>query len=195
MPAALWPGLLVALLVAGCGAAGDGDSGGGGGELSAWMAAQRSRAHPRIQPIEPPARFAAQPYVGEGERDPFDEQKLLQLLRREVRPSSAQALIEAQRERPREPLEAYPLDSMAMVGSLSQAGRTVALLRVDRTVHLVGVGDRLGQNHGRVTRVEDGALVLVEIVQDAAGEWIERPATLRLQEGPDGQKGPGRPGT
>ena len=41
----------------------------------------------------------------------------------------------------------------------------------------------LGQNFGRVTRITETEVVLREIVQDAAGEWIERPAALQLVEG------------
>jgi len=44
------------------------------------------------------------------------------------------------------------------------------------------VGNHLGLNYGRVTRIDETELALREIVQDAAGEWIERPATLQLQE-------------
>ena len=40
----------------------------------------------------------------------------------------------------------------------------------------------LGQNYGRVLRIGDADLVLREVVQDAAGEWIERNSTLQLLE-------------
>jgi type IV pilus assembly protein PilP len=43
-------------------------------------------------------------------------------------------------------------------------------------------GNYLGQNYGRVTKIIETEVTLREIVQDAAGEWIERTATLQLQE-------------
>jgi type IV pilus assembly protein PilP len=71
---------------------------------------------------------------------------------------------------------------MSMVGSVARGGRPYALLRVDNLLYQVTVGDHLGQNYGRVTRIDETEVALREIVQDAAGEWIERNASLQLQE-------------
>jgi type IV pilus assembly protein PilP len=65
---------------------------------------------------------------------------------------------------------------------VAKAGAPVALLRVDNLLYQVKAGDHLGQNYGRVLRITETEVVLREIVQDAAGEWIERSATLQLQE-------------
>ena len=83
----------------------------------------------------------------------------------------------------REPLEGYPLDTMTMVGSLDRKGKLVALVKVAGLLYQVQPGNYLGQNYGRVTRISETEIVLREIVQDAAGEWTERPATLQLVEG------------
>ena len=69
-----------------------------------------------------------------------------------------------------------------MVGSVNKLGQPFALLREDTLLYQVKVGDYLGQNYGRSTRIGAPEIALREIVQDAAGEWIERPATLQLQE-------------
>jgi type IV pilus assembly protein PilP len=53
---------------------------------------------------------------------------------------------------------------------------------VDALLYQVKLGDYLGQNYGRITRIAETEIAMREIVQDAAGEWIERPATLQLQE-------------
>jgi type IV pilus assembly protein PilP len=58
----------------------------------------------------------------------------------------------------------------------------VALIKVDNLLYQVHPGNYLGQNYGRVTKVGESEVVLRELVQDAAGEWIERTATLQLQE-------------
>ena len=84
--------------------------------------------------------------------------------------------------RRKEPLEAFPLDSMALVGNLSPKGKSVALVKVDNLLYQVKVGSYLGQNYGKVTKVSETEVTLREIVQDAAGEWIERQANLQLQE-------------
>jgi type IV pilus assembly protein PilP len=71
---------------------------------------------------------------------------------------------------------------MAMVGSMNRNGQPVALVTVDKLLYQVRVGNYLGLNYGRITRISETELALREIVQDAAGEWIERVATLQLQE-------------
>jgi len=91
-------------------------------------------------------------------------------------------LLAAEMNRRREPLESFPLDGMAMVGSVNKAGRPVALLRVDNLLYQVKLGDYLGQNFGKITRISETEVSLREIVQDASGEWIERTSTLQLQE-------------
>ena len=115
--------------------------------------------------------------------DPFGNERLTQALRREsgVKGSDA-SLITPELNRRKEPLEAFPLDAMTMVGSLDRGGKRVALLRVDKLLYQVRVGEHLGQNYGRVTKITEGDVVLREIVQDAAGEWIERNSELQLQE-------------
>ena len=71
---------------------------------------------------------------------------------------------------------------MALVGNMSPKGRSVALVKVDNLLYQVKVGSYLGQNYGKVTKVSETEVTLREIVQDAAGEWIERQANLQLQE-------------
>ena len=71
---------------------------------------------------------------------------------------------------------------MTMVGSLNRKGELVALVKVDQLLYQVKPGSYLGQNYGRVIKISENELALREVVQDAAGEWIERPAALQLQE-------------
>ena len=96
--------------------------------------------------------------------------------------SSQQAGSEVVRIEMAEPLEFYTLDGMNMVGSVTKQGRQFALLKVDNLLYQVKVGDYLGQNYGRILKISETEIALREIVQDAAGEWIERPGTLQLQE-------------
>jgi type IV pilus assembly protein PilP len=84
--------------------------------------------------------------------------------------------------RRKEPLEAFPMDSMSMVGSVTKNNQQYALLRVDNLLYQVKVGDYLGQNYGKITKISETEVSLREVVQDAAGEWIERTSTLQLQE-------------
>ena len=73
--------------------------------------------------------------------------------------------------------------AMTMVGSMIRDGKPVALVKVNNLLYQVRPGDYLGQNYGRVMKIEETEVALREIVQDAVGEWIERTAALQLQEG------------
>jgi len=84
--------------------------------------------------------------------------------------------------RPKEPLEAYPLESLRMVGTLSQKGVTYALIRADASVYRVKAGNYLGQNFGIITGITDGQINLKELVQDASGDWTERKIALQIIE-------------
>lgn len=171
-----WFPVVMAALLAGCGASSE-------DELRSWMLDQRNQMRPRIAPISEPKQFKPQIYTEAAAADPFSKDKLTQALKRDVaQPSTTSALIAPELARRKEALEAFPLDTMAMVGSLIQEGQPAALVRVDQLLYQVRVGSYLGMNYGRVTKITETEVTLREIVQDAVGEWIERPATLQLQE-------------
>jgi type IV pilus assembly protein PilP len=105
------------------------------------------------------------------------------VLRQDAAPSASNTgLIGPELARRKEPLEAYPLDAMTLVGNLRRAGAPVALVRVDNLLYQVRVGEHLGQNYGKVIKIDEAEVLLREIVQDGSGEWIERAASLQLQE-------------
>lgn len=149
-------------------------------ELHGWMEQQRKDAKPSVTPLLPPKKFLPQPYDGSVGVDPFSTQKLSVAIKQEA--AQPNSLLTAEINRRKEPLEAYPLDNMSMVGSLTRDGRRYALLRVDSLLYQVKGGDYLGQNFGRITKISETEISLREVVQDAAGEWIERTSTLQLQE-------------
>jgi type IV pilus assembly protein PilP len=151
-------------------------------ELQQWMAEQRANVRPTVSPITEPKKFTPQAYTEATAFEPFNMQKLTQALRRDSAQPSTSGLIAPELARRKEALEAFPLDSMAMVGSMNRNGQPVALVTVDKLLYQVRVGNYLGLNYGRITRISETELALREIVQDAAGEWIERVATLQLQE-------------
>ena len=152
-------------------------------EMQAWMSEQRAQTKPSVQPIPEPKKFTPQAYTQEAATDPFSNLKLTQALKRESAQSTSNAaLVAPELSRRKEPLESFPLDSMKMVGSLMKEGLPVALVRVDNLLYQVRLGNYLGQNYGKILKVGETEVVLREIVQDAAGEWIERAATLQLQE-------------
>ena len=160
------------VLLAGCAADQD--------ELTQWMEQQKREVKPNVEPLSAPKKFNPQPYAALGAVEPFSTQKLTVALKQEARQPNS--LLAAEINRRKEPLEAYPVDSMVMVGSVTRNGRPYALLRVDNLLYQVKTGDYLGQNYGKITKISETDVSYREIVQDAAGEWIERSSALQLQE-------------
>jgi type IV pilus assembly protein PilP len=164
------------LYLAGCGAIGS-------QSIDDWMHEQQKNIKPSIKPLPEPKVFAPKSYSVIGVTDPFNNQKLLEALRRATEEDSASvALLAPEKARRKEALEDFPLDSIAMVGYLNQKGVPVGLITNNGLLYQVKVGNYLGQNYGRILSINDTGIVLREIVQDAAGEWIEKETHLQIQE-------------
>ncbi|HPB74528.1 MAG TPA: pilus assembly protein PilP [Chromatiaceae bacterium] len=84
--------------------------------------------------------------------------------------------------RPKEALERFALDSLIMQGILEQNEQIWGLVRAkeDNSLHRVAVGNYLGLNHGRIIRISEQRIDLIELIQDGAGRWLEREASLAL---------------
>jgi type IV pilus assembly protein PilP len=163
-------------LLAGCGASKEDD-------VRQWIVEERNQTHPKVPPIPAPKQFKPEPYTNTTSIEPFSNQKLTQALKRDSAQVSANgALVAPELARRKEPLEAFPIDIMAMVGSIVKAGQPVALVKIDNLLYQVKLGNYLGQNYGKVTKISESEVTLREVVQDAVGEWIERVATIELQE-------------
>ncbi|WP_245503468.1 pilus assembly protein PilP [Aquabacterium lacunae] len=150
-------------------------------DLDQWMEDQKRLTPPKVEPLQSPQRFDPQRYEVIDLVEPFSPQKLIAANRQESAQPSA--LVAAELNRRREPLEAFPLDTVRMVGSVVRSGTQFGLLKVDNLLYQVKVGDYLGQNYGKIMKITETEISLREYVQDASGEWIERPAALQLQEG------------
>ena len=152
-------------------------------ELRQWMNDQKGQTRAKVNPINEPKQFKPETYSQVTAIEPFSNQKLTQALRRDsTQTESNAALIAPELARRKEALEAFPLDAMALVGSLTKANQPVGLVKVDNLLYQVRPGNHLGQNYGRVMKITETEITLREIVQDTVGEWIERTATLQLQE-------------
>jgi type IV pilus assembly protein PilP len=156
--------------------------GGKDAELQQWMVEQKGNTPVKVAPVAEPKKFKPQAYTQEAVMEPFNNQKLLQALRKDSSQSAANlALISPELARRKEVLESFPLDTVTMVGTLNKKNILVALLSVDKLLYQAKVGNYVGQNYGRITKISDSEIVLREIAQDASGEWIERKVDLRLQ--------------
>lgn len=126
---------------------------------------------PAVKPFEP---FA---YEGFDLPDPFKPRKLAP-----PKEGGAGGTLAPDLNRRKEPLEAFPLEQLKMVGTLTQNKETYALVRADKTLYRVKKGNYMGQNFGLITDVTETEIKLKEIVQDSAGDWAERQSVLPLLE-------------
>ena len=122
-------------------------------ELKQWMEQQKREVKPNVEPLSAPKKFNPVPYAALGAVEPFSTQKLTVALKQEARQPNS--LLAAEINRRKEPLEAYPVDSMAMVGSVTRNGRPYALLKVDNLLYQVKQGDYLGQNYGKIIKISE----------------------------------------
>jgi type IV pilus assembly protein PilP len=126
---------------------------------------------PEVKPYEP---FAYNAY---DLTDPFKPRKI------EPPKTAAKGGIQPDFNRQREALEAFPLENLAMVGTLQQKGQVFALIRApDKGLYRVSSGNYLGQNFGRIVGITETDIKLKEIVQDSGGNWEEKDQALMLQE-------------
>ena len=163
--------LVLSFALGGCGSTED-------ETLQAWMAKVRSEAVPG--PVREPGPLVVHPvaYDPENHPDPFDAGKITSL----SAASSATGL-QPDLQRPPEPLESFPLDSLRMVGSLLRKGQAVALVQADKMIYQVRNGHHLGQDQGKVISISETAIDIEEIVQESAGTWTTRKVQLTMQGG------------
>lgn len=142
--------------------------------LEVWVEEVRQRPAPALDPLPVMQQFETFEYSAQGIRDPFSNAFTDDSSGSGPRPDS---------NRRKEITEQFPLDSMSMVGTIGTGGRIVGLvLAPDKVTYRISPGNYLGQNDGRVTSVADNRIELVELVPDGAGGWLERPASLALNE-------------
>jgi type IV pilus assembly protein PilP len=131
----------------------------------------------RIPPLPEVQPYVPVEYTAFDLTDPFKPRK--------IEPPKGAAVaggVQPDVNRRREPLEAYPLEALKMVGILKQKGYFALVKTPDNNLFQVKSGNYLGQNFGRITEISDGSIKLREIVQDSNGNWEEKDQTLLLQE-------------
>ena len=149
-------------------------------DIQQWMDQQRQAATPRVTPIDKPVPFVPATYTQSAVLDPFGTDRLTSALKTQT--PSGDALLQAELNRRKEPLESFPLDIMTMVGSIDRGGRQVALIKANNLIYQVRVGNYLGQDYGKVTKITEGSIELREIVQNSSDEWVERNTAIQLQQ-------------
>jgi len=149
------------------------------GDLKAELKDKTKDLRGRIEPLPVVKPYEPVPYKVFDQADPFSSAKI-ELVTKSA--STGGGGLKPNLNRPKEPLEAYPLESLKMVGVLQQKNANFALVKADTSLYRVKVGNYLGQNFGLITTITDSQIQLRELIQDAVGDWAERQSTLQLLE-------------
>ena len=164
---------LACLLVAGCGGEQHRD-------LKQEMHQMTKDLRGRVDPLPQVRPYEPVPYTAEGLIDPFRPERIDVAASGAARSSISKLAPDP--NRPKEPLEAFPLESIQMLGTITRARETFALVKAGPNLYRIRKGNYLGQNFGVVTGIDEAQVSLKELVQDGAGEWVERTSALQLVE-------------
>lgn len=159
----------LSLLLSACGSS-EGD------DLDKFMQDAAKGMRAKVDPLPEVKPYVPMEYNPDGKlNDPFKPRKAQSAKTTGVQPNF---------NRPKEPLEAYPLESLKYVGSLSRGNLKYALIKTpDNSIQQVTIGNYMGQNFGIVTEITESEVMLKEIVQDdLSGDWTEQTSSVALQE-------------
>jgi type IV pilus assembly protein PilP len=153
-------------------------------DLRQWMKDSTKDFKGRIPPLPEIKIFPPVAYDAGGMVDPYNASKI------EPERKAGGGGIKPDLDRRKEPLEAYPLESLKMVGTLIKGKMVHALIQADKNLHQVKIGNYLGQNFGIITEITESEVKLKELVPDSLGDYMERTSALQLQEKqqPEGKK-------
>lgn len=165
---------LVALSLAGCGSDGLDD-------VREFVKNAHSDKKPKIEPLPEIKTQENFVYSAASIADPFAAFNLRNQMGKGAGTGGTGPRPDTNRRK--EPLEEFPLDSLKMAGTLSRGKLSWAVIMApDGTVHRAKIGDHMGQNFGMVTKISEDKVSLIELVQGALGDWVERESSVSLSE-------------
>ena len=150
-------------------------------DVKKWMNDETKNMKGRVEKIDEPKKFSAYKYESEKAIDPFNNSKIA-LVADSKKGAAAGSGLKPDFDRPKEVLEAFSLENIAMVGMMKQKTAFFGIVKAETNLHRVKVGSYMGQNFGIITGITETEITLKELVQDGGGDWIERVSTLQLQE-------------
>ncbi len=166
---------LAAAFVAGCGGSDNED-------IKKWMAEESKNMRGKVEKIDEPKKFEPFKYASDKAVDPFNAQKAVAVVDEAAKSPKAAGGPRPDLSRRKEVLEAYPIESLRMVGALQQKGVNFAIIKAENNLHRVKVGNYLGQNFGKITNISETEVTVQEMIEDGSGEYVYRDSTLVLQE-------------
>lgn len=144
-------------------------------DLYNFVNSEKQKKQGHVEPIPEFKTYQSFAYDATNLRSPF-------LMTQEDERSKTNSL-HPDRSRQKEALEFFELDSMRMVGVIEQDTDRWGLIRdAEGTIHRIKPGNYAGTNYGKIKRISDTEIQLTELIRDSIGNWIQRPATLMMDE-------------
>jgi type IV pilus assembly protein PilP len=150
-------------------------------ELRQELAAMTKDLRGKVDPLPQVKSFEPVPYKGESMVDPFVPSRIV--VTQAAAGGGGGGGVQPDLNRPKEPLEAFPMESIQMVGTLSQNKDMYALVRAGASLFRVKKGNYMGPNFGVITNIDEGQISVKEVVQDSGGDWVERSTSVQMQGG------------
>lgn len=161
--------LLPCLLMAACGSDEHSD-------IKEWMAEQSKDI--KVTVVEPPP-LVVPPIVNYSAQDllsPFSPDKIRSKDLGVIDKNSPGA------GRAPEYLEGFALESMRLIGVINYNGTMYALIQTPDKPKHVTIGNYIGPNYGRITKITKTEMHIEETVKDANDQWVKREKILYLQQ-------------
>ena len=157
---------VIALLTTGCSKSVD--------DLYDFLENTKASSVGSVKPIPQFKPYQSFAYSASDLRDPFESNVDI-----DENPAATKNSLHPETDRPKELLESFPLDALSMVGTLEQLDNAWGLIKDPQNmVHKVKVGNYMGKNEGRVVKITETTIYLVEIVSDGIGGYIERDSSI-----------------
>ena len=164
-------GLILVIGLSACSSSSDTD-------LRSYVAEIKAKQKSSIPPLPQPETFEVFTYQDASLRDPFVPRAVV--LAEERGKGNG---LKPDQNRERDVLEQYALGSLKLMGSLEKDGKRWALIKsADGTLHRATLGQYMGQNDGKIVRLNESQLELREIVPNGLGGWVEKMTTLSINE-------------
>ena len=162
--------LLPVLLLTACG---------GQEDMDEYVQQTKARQPIPIEPLPEIKPFSPMAYQHSDQRSPFIEPQPETSSRVDAKTKPDCAQIVASREK--EVLERYSLASLSMKGSIGKQGQLWALIRTpDGQAVRVGLNQYMGLDQGRVVKITNTHVDLMETVPDGKGCWVTRETQLAM---------------
>lgn len=144
-------------------------------DLKVWMTEQAKGMKGKVPPLPEIKPFPVVSYEAENVLPPFSPAKIItaEMARDQSAPES---------DRPRQPLENFPLEDLKVTGVIFDGKSYIAIVATpapNKPKH-VRIGEFMGQSFGKVVSIDHCQVKIVETVKDSNGAWTDREVIKQL---------------